>query len=80
MNVRTSVGAVGYKSGMRDRAEVIDEICELFDCFKASALTDEELLDFAILLRCFSHPARSAPRSLVGPPILRVVDGGAVNA
>lgn len=80
MNVRTCVGAVEYKSDMRPRTDIIDEICELFECFKASALTDEELLDFAILLRCFSHPARSTPRSLVGPPILRVVDGGGINA
>lgn len=60
---------------MRDRADIIDEICGLLDCFQASALTTEELSDFALLLRCFSHPARgSSPRSLVGPPVLRVVE------
>ncbi len=59
---------------MRERGDIIDEICELLEHFRASALTDEELLDFAILLRCFAHPARSTPRSLIQSPILRVVD------
>lgn len=43
---------------MRDRHDIIDEICDLLDVFDERALTTEELSDFALLLRCFAHPDR----------------------
>lgn len=62
---------------MRDRGDIIDEICDLLDVFDERVLTTEELLDFALLLRCFSHPARHTPgqpfSSSPTRPILRLV-------
>ena len=63
---------------MRTRAEIADEIIYLLDNFQAAALTTEELSDLAMLLRCFSHPARrpisSGVDSVIDRPILRVVE------
>lgn len=59
---------------MRDRADIIEEICELLDVFDERCLTTDELLDFALLLRCFSHPARRPLGGDATRPILRVVD------
>lgn len=59
---------------MRDRADIIDEICDLLDVFDERALTTEELLDFALLLRCFSHPAREPLGRSTPRPILRLVE------
>ena len=40
----------GTKLIMRDRADIAEEIVDLLNGFRASVLSDEELLDFALLL------------------------------